>query len=244
LNRYKLTFEYDGTLFSGWQIQPEARTVEGVIEQAFSKLYQQEIDIVGQGRTDAGVHALAQTAHVDLPDNYSKSRILHAMKGLLPDDVALKSIQKTDSDFHARFDAVSRVYQYRVSTRPSPLQRHVTWSAAGRLDPGVLSECSGLIMGEHDFCNFCIPPEEDQMTTICTILKSSWETEGDLYIYSIEGNRFLRHLVRRLVGTMVQVAAGRLELSEFESLLHGKERVQKGHSAPSHGLILTQVRYK
>ena len=243
MNRYKLTFEYDGTAFSGWQIQPGVRTVEGEIEEAFARLYQQEIDIIGQGRTDAGVHAIAQTAHADLPEKYTRERILHAMKGLLPDDVALKTIEKTAPDFHARFDAVSRSYQYRISTRPSPLQRHITWNVTGKLNPELLSECAGLILGEHNFHNFCIPPEEEQMTTICFISKSSFETKGDLFIYSIDGNRFLRHLVRRLAGTMVQVAAGRLEFSEFKSLLLGKERVQKGYSAPSHGLVLIRVRY-
>jgi len=244
LNRYKLTFEYDGTAFSGWQIQPGVRTVEGVIEEAFARLYQQEIDIIGQGRTDAGVHAVAQTGHVDLPEKYTRKRILHAMKGLLPDDVALKTIEKTDPNFHARFDALSRSYQYRISGSQTPLQRHITWTIAGTLEPDLLNECAELILGEHDFINFCIPPDQELMTTVCTIQKSSWEISEQGLLYTIEGNRFLRHLVRRLVGTMVNIAQGRQEFAEFENLLKGVERIQKGHSAPAHGLVLTRVRYK
>lgn len=243
LTRYKLTFEYDGTAFSGWQIQPGVRTVEGEIEEAFARLYQQEIDVIGQGRTDAGVHALAQTAHVDLPETYTRKRILHAMKGLLPNDIALKAIEKTSPDFHARFHALSRSYQYRVSVRKTPLQRHITWTLPGSMDTDLLHQCAELILGEHNFINFCIPPDQEMMTTVCIIQESSWEISNGGLIYTIEGNRFLRHLVRRLVGTMTNIAIGRQQFSEFELLLKGDERIQKGHSAPAHGLVLTRVRY-
>ena len=217
--------------------------MEGEIEIAFAQLYQQEIDIIGQGRTDAGVHALAQTAHADLPERYTVDRILHAMKGLLPDDVALKTIEKTAPDFHARFDAVSRSYQYRISGWQTPLQRHVTWTLHGSLDPELLHRCAELILGEHNFRNFCIPPDEELMTTLCNIQKSSWEISSRGMLYTIEGNRFLRHLVRRLAGTMVNIAMGRQQYAEFELLLKGDERTQKGHSAPAHGLVLVNVRY-
>ena len=241
--RYKLTFEYDGTHFSGWQKQPDVRTVEGVIEKAFSTLYQQKIDVVGQGRTDAGVHARCQIAHADLPPRYETEKVLHAMKGLLPSDVALLHLEETHPGFHARFDAVSRMYRYRIIRRPSPLQRHFSWQIYSKLDEEILHGCSEMILGEHDFMNFCIPADDEFMTTLCTISESRWIQEGDAMIYEITGNRFLRHLVRRLVGTMINVSNGKLTISEFEILLKGEKTETKGHTAPAQGLMLQQVEY-
>lgn len=241
--RYKLTFEYDGTDFSGWQKQPEVRTVQGVIEEALKIFYQEEIPIVGQGRTDAGVHAKGQVAHTDLPLKYDQSRLLRAMSGLLPPDVALVKAEKVADDFHARFHALSRSYTYTVLDHPSPLMRYHAWSVFKPVSLDLLQECGEMILGEHDFVNFCIPPEEEKMTTICTIYESKWETTDDVFLYHIEGNRFLRHLVRRLVGVMVQVADGTLQLNKFQSLLETKETKQKGHSAPAKGLTLMSVKY-
>ena len=241
--RYKLTFEYDGTEFSGWQIQPDTRTVEGVIEDAFSTLFQQPVDIIGQGRTDSGVHALNQTAHADLTEKYSEDRILYAMRGLLPDDVALLNIEEVPEDFHSRFDALSRKYRYSILTKPSPLHRHTSWFVHGDINFNLLKSCAELIIGTHDFINFCIPPESPEMTTTCSIKKSEWIKDDNGFTYFIEGDRFLRHLVRRLVGSMVETALGKLTIDEFESLLNGPEQKQKAHSAPAHGLTLVEVTY-
>lgn len=241
--RYKLTFEFDGTDFSGWQIQPDARTVEGVIESAFTTLYQVPIDVTGQGRTDAGVHALCQIAHVDLPDTYTIQRVMHALKGLLPEDVSLKKMEPTPPDFHARFDAVSREYLYRITTIPSPLNRRFAWYVYTPLDFDKLQQCAGLVLGEHDFLNFCIPPDEKKMTTICTITKSEWKNRGNKLEYCIEGNRFLRHMVRRLVGLMTDIASGKKEKEEMEELLKASKVKQKAPAAPPHGLHLSGVNY-
>jgi len=243
MKRYKLTFEFEGTDFKGWQRQPDVRTVEGVIEEAFSKFYQKEINIIGQGRTDAGVHALSQTAHADLPDCYSILKIEQAMRGLLPRDVVLKEMIEVDEDFHARFNAVKRAYQYQVSTKPVALHRQLVWSYFFEPNIELLHECADKVQGEHDFVNFCIPNDEEFGTTICSITKSKWREENGLLLYEIKGNRFLRHMVRRLVGGMIQVSAGKLNLNEFDRLLTGQEVRQKAFSAPASGLILTGVQY-
>ncbi|MEX0905056.1 MAG: tRNA pseudouridine(38-40) synthase TruA [Balneolaceae bacterium] len=243
MDRWKLTFEYEGTHFSGWQKQPEGRTVEGVIEEAFSTLYQTEIDIIGQGRTDAGVHAKSQVAHADLPGSFDEHRILHAMRGLLPEDVALLSAEKTDPDFHARFGAKSRSYCYQVSVRKTPLNRHLVWVHGAAFDEHSLNNCAGLIIGEHNFMNFCIPHEDEHATTVCLVNRSEWKREGELWIYRIEANRFLRHMVRRLVGTMVKVADGSVTMETFKKLLSAVPVQRKGHAAPAHGLILEKVDY-
>lgn len=243
INRHKLTFEYDGTHFSGWQRQPDERTVQGVIEGAFSTLFQQKIKITGQGRTDSGVHAIGQIAHADLPERFEEKRILYAMKGILPDDVALLKAEKTHPEFHARFDAVSRSYSYRLLTRQSPLNRHFTWIYHGTIREDLLNESADKITGTHNFINFCIPSGDEYQTTECTITESSWQKTGEVLVYRIKGNRFLRHMVRRIVGTMVRVSDGKLKADQFENLLSGPESMQKGQTAPAQGLVLESVEY-
>lgn len=242
-NRYKLTFEYDGTNFNGWQKQPVGRTVQAVVEQALSTFYQDDINIFGQGRTDAGVHATAQVAHTNLPDSYSISRLHRALSGLLPKDVALIDAKMITDDFHARFHAKSREYQYLVIERPSPLLRNFAWHVFKPISFELLEECAEEITGEHDFINFCIPPAERGMTTTSTIKRSRWVKREYKLIYEIEGNRFLRHLVRRLVGTMIRISDGTLPIEKFRDLLSGAKTDQKGHAAPAKGLTLTKVNY-
>ncbi len=242
--RYKLTFEYDGTDFSGWQIQPDARTVEQVVENTLSQLFNTHIDIVGQGRTDAGVHAREQTAHADLPDSLPPEKVLRAMEGMLPEDVSLLSLEKAGNDFHARFDASSRQYLYRIIRRNSPLNRHYTWYVYNKLDIEILHACAMEIIGTHDFVNFCIPPGPEKMSTMCDINESQWqETDKELH-YIITGNRFLRHMVRRLAGTMIQVASGKQSFEGFQKLLKGEASDLKTFTAPSKGLTLKKVFYQ
>lgn len=242
MRRVKLTFEYDGSNFQGWQRQPKGRTVEGTIEKAMTQLYQQEIDLIGQGRTDSGVHAEAQVAHVDLPNIFSLNRLHLALAGLLPEDVALKRSEVVDDQFHSRFHAKERIYEYRIVTSRSPLMRHFSWYCKYELSPQVLNQCAERVLGEHDFVNFCIP-HEGESTTRCTITKSEWEINGDLLLYRIRGDRFLRHMVRRLVGTMVLAARSKIDLTGFERLLEGDDTKQKGHSSPAQGLTLKKVNY-
>lgn len=242
-NRYKLIFEYDGTNFNGWQNQPTGRTVQGTVEEALSTFYQKKISIVGQGRTDAGVHATGQVAHADLPTVYSINRLYRAMSGLLSKDIALLKAKNVTDDFHARFHAKSRIYQYKVLERHSPLMRNYVWSVFKPLSFSILEECADMIIGEHDFVNFCIPPDQPAMTTICTVYQSEWRKRDDVLIYQVEGNRFLRHLVRRLVGTMVQVADGTLLINDFQRLLSATRTDRKAHTAPSKGLTLISVSY-
>lgn len=241
--RYKLFIEYDGTNFSGWQKQPYERTVEGVIEEALSTLFQSEIDIIGQGRTDAGVHALQQIAHADLPDIHDERRIIHAMRGLLPNDVSINGIEKTDEKFHSRFDAMSRTYIYRISNRPIPLDRHKTWYNFLDLKIHLLDECANRLFGEHDFLQFCIPNEDPHVTSRCTISESVWFLDEEVLIYKITGNRFLRQMVRRLVGTMVHVSAGKTSLHIFEEMLTNPDGNFVAFTAPSLGLTLKAVNY-
>lgn len=240
--RYKLTIEYNGAGFSGWQIQPDARTVEGELEKAFSQILQRDVDLVGQGRTDAGVHARGQVAHVDIVEVDDLQKLIFGVNGLAGNEVFIREFEKVDSEFHARFDASSREYAYTILKNPSPLQNHIAWAQLGNLDSTMLHKCANLLNGEFDFSGFSKFNEENY-TTLCTILKSEFEEFEDRWVYHISANRFLRNMVRRITGTMVQVAKGKLTVDEFAELLNIPEADVKSFTAPAKGLVLEKVFY-
>ncbi|TVQ67937.1 MAG: tRNA pseudouridine(38-40) synthase TruA [Balneolaceae bacterium] len=243
MQRYKLTVEYDGTDFHGWQKQPDQRTVEGELEKALSLFYQDTIDVVGQGRTDSGVHAENQTAHADLPGKPNPERVLSAMRGLLPEDMALKKIEKVSREFHARFDAGTRTYEYLLLNHTSPLLRRVAWYPGRNFNPVLLNECADLLAGVHDFRHFCIPSEDAHQTTVCDLSYSAWDEWEAGYRFQICGNRFLRQMVRRLAGTMLRVASGEESLDAFRAAMEGDSSGLKIFTAPPHGLCLKKVDY-
>ncbi|MEX0771435.1 MAG: tRNA pseudouridine(38-40) synthase TruA [Balneolaceae bacterium] len=240
--RWKFKLEYDGTRFRGWQKQRHGRTVQEELEKALATFCQTDVKVMGQGRTDSGVHAEGQIAHADLPDHTPVERLLPAMRGLLPIDMAMIDAERVSDNFHARFDAKSRRYRYQIARRPFPLKRHLYWVHLQDLDTDILHKCASFILGEHNFKNYS-RQETKQQNTVCTITTSEWNIDGDLLVYRIEGNRFLRHLVRRLVGTMQQTATGKLSMDHFCHLLTASEVSKKGHAAPPEGLILENVRY-
>lgn len=242
--RWKFTIEFDGTRFLGWQRQKQGRTVQEELETALSTFCRTQTEVTGQGRTDRGVHAEAQVAHADLPEGIAPGQLLSAMRGLLPADMAVLSAEITDDNFHSRFDAVSRRYRYQIATRPVPLQRKLYWVVLEPFDCELLHQCSELITGEKDFRNFAKEDGDKKMNTRCVITLSEWIKEGGAWIYRIEGDRFLRHMVRRIVGTSHRVASGRMMVHDFRLLLEGEDAVRKGHSAPPEGLILEKVRYE
>lgn len=240
--RYKLLIEYDGTQYSGWQRQPNANTVEEEIERALSQILQQPIDIIGQGRTDAGVHAEGQVAHFDSSKKLDKHRILFAMLGVLPSDIAVWDMEEVDDDFHARFSALSRQYRFQVITRPSPLWNRHAEMLLGDLDFNAMKDCAKQVKGTHDFESFTYSSEE-QPSTDCEVTFSQFEFNDPLIVYRIRANRFVRHMVRRLIGTMLQVGQGKLTVNDFSDLLHKPSKNKSGHGASAKGLILEEVVY-
>ncbi|MEQ9308567.1 MAG: tRNA pseudouridine(38-40) synthase TruA [Balneolaceae bacterium] len=241
--RYKLTIEFDGTNFSGWQIQPDSRTVEEEIEKAFSKILQKPIDIIGQGRTDAGVHAKGQVAHVDLPDSINPQKLIFGVNGLIGKEIEIYTIDQVHDDFHARFDAFSREYEYSITKKSSPLKRGTTWYPKYELNFERMNQCVALLSGEFDFKGFS-KYNADNYTTLCTIqLCELIENEEDLKL-RIRANRFLRNMVRRLVGSMVEVGKGTMTVSEFKENLENPSSELKTFTAPAKGLVLTKVFYE
>lgn len=242
MHRYKLLIEYEGTRYSGWQKQPNAPTVEEEIEKALTQILREPIDIIGQGRTDAGVHAEGQVAHFDFSRGLDLHRLQFGLLGVLPRDIAVWHVEEVDRAFHARFDALARQYRYQFVTRPSPLYYRQAAMVLDELDRDSMQKCAASILGRHDFESFTYSGVE-QPNVSCEILQSEFLFDDPLITYRIRANRFVRHMVRRLVGTMLQVGEGKRSVADFETLLHNPSKTEGGHGASAKGLILENVGY-
>jgi tRNA pseudouridine38-40 synthase len=241
----KLTIEYDGTAFAGWARQPGERTVEEELERVLHMILGptgtdgEPLRLTVAGRTDRGVHAWGQVA------SYTHEAVDPLrLNGLLDDDVAVLAAEPAPEAFDARRDASSRTYCYRVLARRarSPFERSRAFWWSAELDRQALSECAKLIHGRHDFTAFT-PSQTDHSRLQCDVLRAEWRAHGDLLEFWIEAHTFLRHMNRVLVGTMLEVGAGRRTLEDFSGLLGGGERPQAGRTAPAHGLALACVSY-
>jgi tRNA pseudouridine38-40 synthase len=243
----QLVLHYDGTGFSGWQRQPDRRTVQGVLEEALTRLCSAPTAALGSGRTDAGVHARGQAVGARVPDRWTPASIRRALNAVLPDDVWVASAHAMRDDFHARFSATARRYSYYVGTdeeTSSPFRRRMEWSVLRPVDRAALDEGARRIVGEHSFRAFAVrgtaPPSDDHR---CRVLDATWrEREGGL-VFEIEANRFLHHMVRFLVGTMMESALGRRPVADLAVLLEAADNEEVSPPAPAHALFLDRVRY-
>ena len=240
--RIRLDIEYDGTDFVGWQIQAQGRTVQGELSAALGRFLQEEVVPVGAGRTDAGVHARGQVAHFDTHSTHDPERVVRALNSLLPADMAITAAGDVPASFHARYSALGKRYRYRISTAKAPLQRRHAWILYRELDLDAMRDAGRLLRGEHGFeafCNHDPVPASFQ----CDIVDCHWDFAGTDYTLEIEANRFLRHMVRIIVGTLVEVGRGRLSVADMRELLSGKDRSAAGPTVPACGLCLLYVRY-
>lgn len=243
----QLVLHYDGSGFSGWQRQPEQRTVQGVIEQALERLCGQPTAALGSGRTDAGVHARGQAVGVRVPEKWTPDALRRALNAVLPDDVWVASAFEMRPDFHARYSALSRRYSYYVGTDDlahSPFRRRTEYPFDFPLDHDALLAAATPLVGEHSFRAFAVKgtaPESDEHR--CAVRVARWEDRPGGVVFEIEANRFLHHMVRFLVGTMLDVASGRRPLSDISTLLRADDNQDVSAPAPANALFLDAVQY-
>ena len=243
MKRYKATVSYDGTNFNGFQSQKNKNSIQDQIEQSLSFLNNNNlIRIVGASRTDAGVHANGQVFHFDLDTSLNNETIAKSINFRLPKEIFIKNIAEVESDFHSRFDARFKRYKYSCINIYSPLFRNTHYFIKN-LNVEKLEEVQNLILGEHDFLSFS-KFNEDVLNTKCTISKSSWYLEEERLYYIIEGNRFLHHMVRYLVGTMISVMNNKITIQNFNDLLSKPLKNTNLFKAPAHGLNLEEIYYE
>mgnify|MGYP006079096105 FL=1 len=240
--RYFIELSYKGTNYHGWQIQPDASSVQEEITKALATILQEKILLVGAGRTDAGVHASQMFAHVDtvkkLTDDY-----VHKLNAILPNDIVIKSIKEVSDDTHARFDAVSRTYEYRILLGRDPFLLETTWQLHQKnLQIEKMNEAANLLFKYEDFESFS-KVKTDVNTFNCTIMKAVWTLEDKHLIFHIKANRFLRNMVRAIVGTLLEVGLGKKTVEDFRKIIESKKRSEAGLSVPAKGLFLTEVCY-
>ena len=237
--RLKLTLEYDGTAFHGWAAQPGLRTVESAVRAGLDGVFHGWNELAVAGRTDAGVHALGQVASVEVEVGPPPGRVAEALNAVLPDDVAALAVEEAVEGFDARNAASSRTYRYRIFLRrtPSPFEHRRSWWLPARIDEARLADSAELLLGEHDFTAFT-PSESRHRSHVREVSKAEWHLREDHLDFEITANSFLRHMVRTLVGTMVD-----LPPDHIARLLEGRPRAEAGQTAPAWGLYLLSVAY-
>jgi tRNA pseudouridine38-40 synthase len=244
--RYFIELQYDGAAYCGWQRQPDAPTVQQTLEQGLSTLLREPIEVVGAGRTDTGVNASYYVAHFDCEKGVENcAQLVYKLNLILPHDVAVKSVRKVKEEAHARFDAIEREYTYYISQRKNPFRRYSAWQYYVPLDVEMMNLAAKSLLEWSDFTTFA-KLNSNNKTNICRVIKAEWrrsEDDSDLLIFTIRADRFLRNMIRAIVGTLVDVGRGRYSAADFEHILHSCDLSQSSAGAPAQGLFLSDVEY-
>ncbi len=241
--RYKVTLCYDGSAFCGWQIQSNAPSVQETLQNALSTLLGGAVEVVGAGRTDTGVNARGYVAHFDSDAAFEPEQICYKLNAILPKEIAISDITQVSDNFHARFSAISRQYKYYIHNRKDPFRNAFSWYCRYRMDIDRMNEACTLLLGTHD-CSCFEKTGSDNATSICTVTYARWEkAEDGSLVFTIEANRFLRNMVRAIVGTLVDIGRGVHEAAYISELLEKGTRSDAGQSVPGHALFLSGIRY-
>jgi tRNA pseudouridine38-40 synthase len=240
----KLTLEYDGSNYSGWQLQPRHDSIQGRIELALERIFAMPVRVFGSGRTDAGVHARGQVASISIPRPFDPAELQRALNAMLPHDIVVLAVAPAPDDFDPRRAARSRVYEYRVLNRKiaSAFEYRYSWLVRDQLDLMAMKRAARLFNGEHDFAAFR-SLGTDVTTTVRRVISSEWTRDGDVVVYRVEATSFLRHMVRAMVAAMVEVGRGKLAPEKVAAILAGRDRHAAPANAPPGGLYLVEVRY-
>lgn len=244
LTRYFIFISFKGTTYHGWQVQPKAVTIQKILEEAITVILGENISTIGAGRTDAGVHAQVFCAHFDSqnPDLVKKKNLIFKLNRFLPDDISVTEIKKVLPDANARFSAISRTYKYFISRVKDPFNVDSSWFIHGDLDVEAMNIASKILLNHSDFTSFS-RLHSDNKTNLCKIYFAGWEICGNILVFTIRADRFLRNMVRAIVGTMIEAGRGKIAPDDFERILVSKNRSAAGMSAPARGLFLTSVEY-
>lgn len=244
--RYFLELSYRGAPFHGWQVQPGDISVQETLEDAISTLVRRPVAVTGAGRTDAGVNAHSMTAHFDLDEGFDPTpdaAFLRAIDSICGPDIAIRGIRRVRGDAHARFDAIERTYRYFVTTAKNPFARGLAWKAPASLDFGAMNEAAAMLVGKRDFTSFA-KLHGNAKTNICDLRRAAWHrTDADSWYFEIAADRFLRNMVRAVVGTLADVGRGKLKPSEMADILDRRNRSAAGTSMPAEALFLWSVDY-
>ena len=239
--RYFIDISYDGSNYHGWQIQPNAVTVQHQINLALSTILNEEINVLGAGRTDTGVHAKKMIAHFDTNQSIDFQKFKFRVNGFLKNDISLNDIYKVKEDAHARFSAISRTYEYRVSRTKNPFSVN-SYFLLRDLDFQSMKKACKFLHGNHDYTSFA-KLHSKNYTNNCEVFIANWKEDENLLIFTIKANRFLRNMVRAIVGTLIEIGEGKISFSDIETILMSKDRAKAGYSVPANGLSLIDIEY-
>lgn len=240
--RYFITFSYLGSSYHGWQRQPDASSVQQTLEEAMKLFLKEVISLVGAGRTDTGVHAKVMVAHFDTQQSFKIEELIHRLNAYLDESIAILSIVEVEADAHARFDATSRSYEYWVVQQKNPFLTQAAYYITHPLDVNRMNEAATLMLDHKDFECFS-KSNTDVHTYLCDVTRAEWVFEGERLVFHVSANRFLRNMVRAIVGTLIEVGKGKMSIDEFKAVLNSKDRRNAGPSVPAKGLYLATIQY-
>lgn len=241
--RYFITLSFDGTAYHGWQIQPHSVSVQEELQKALSTLLRMPVEVVGAGRTDTGVHARKMVSHFDINAELDCQQLVYKLNKLLPRDIAVQHVEQVSDDMHARFSAKSRTYHYYVHSGKNPFLRSYSWQLYGNPDFELMNKAAVVLMEYMDFTSFS-KVNTDTKTNDCTITEAHWDRVGEgQWRFTITANRFLRNMVRAIVGTLMEVGRGRMTIEQLRQVIEAKDRCRAGDSVPGNALFLVDVKY-
>lgn len=240
--RYFVELSYNGRAYHGWQNQPNAISVQEVLENAFSKLLQSQTNIVGAGRTDAGVHANQMIAHFDHGESIDIEKVTYRLNAFLPKDIAISEIFEVHEDAHARFGALSRLYHYRISLKKNVFASDVSYFVKQQLDLDKMNQAAQIMFNYENFKCFS-RSNTDVKTYNCKLMKAVWTKHDDMLVFTIQADRFLRNMVRAVVGTLLEIGTEKMEVENMHKIIKSKNRALAGASVPAHGLFLSKIEY-